>query len=182
MREGYEKYLGVTKTIPHAFPHPVFDYEVEEERRIFFENARKIYNYAKNMSALQCDVECEKRLEIVLKSEEGIPFVLGREYQRFDSGDEIYVACHLYLGLGNSTAKEIRWWHNSSILTSQDIKERNGEVQDEILLDVIKESRLIIPSATFSDAGTYKCSTAENRKVVKSLEVTVSVLPRKYKI
>ena len=50
------------------------------------------------------------------------------------------------------------------------------------LLDVIKESRLIIPSATFSDAGTYKCSTIEGRRALKSLEVTVKVLPRKYAI
>ena len=63
LKEGYKKYFGVTKTIPHAFSHPVFDYEDEEERKIFFENARKIYNYAENMSALQCDVECERRLE-----------------------------------------------------------------------------------------------------------------------
>ena len=106
--------------------------------------------------------------------------VLGPEVKSFEAGENIYLECHLNLGLGNSTTREIRWWHNSSLLKDQDIQERNIQVQDEILLDVIKESRLIIPNATFDDAGTYKCSTIEKRRVVKSLEVTVKVLPRKY--
>ena len=182
MTEGFEKYLGIKKRFPYAFPHPVFEYEDEDERTTFFTNARTIYNTAKNMSALHCDEQCQRRLEIALKSGERTPFVLGREFQQFDAGDEIYMACHLYLGLGNSTANEIRWWHNSSQLNSEDIQERNIQIENQTLLDVIKESRLIIPIATFDDAGTYKCSTTDNRNVVKSLEVTVEVLPRKYKV
>ena len=182
MTEVFEKYLGVTKRFPHAFSHPIFDYEDENERKIFFANAMKIYNTAKMMSALHCDARCQKRLEIALKSEERAPFVLGGDLQRYDALQDIYMACHFYLALGNSTAREIRWWHNSSRLNSQDIQERNILLQDEILLDVIKESRLIIPNATFSDAGTYKCSTIENRLVVKSHEVTVKVLTRKFKM
>ena len=98
--------------------------------------------------------------------------------QRFDAGEEIYLACHLYLGLGNSTRQDIKWWLNSSRL------DRNIQVQDGdgVLFDVIKESRLIIPTATFGDAGTYQCSTTENGKVVKSQEVTVKVLTRKYNV
>ena len=142
----------------------------------------KIYNNAKTMSPLQCDKQCQRRLEIALKSENGSPFVLGRDLQKFDADEEILLACHVYLGLGKSTKKEIRWWHNSSLLKSEDIQRRNILVEDEILLDVIKESRLIIQNATFDDAGTYKCSTTDKKRVVKSLEVTVKVLPRKYDI
>ena len=182
MTESFKKYLGVEKRFPYAFPHPVFDYENEKEKTAFFANAMKIYNNAKTMTPLNCDAQCQRRLEIALKTGKKTPFVLGRELQRFDAADEIYLKCHLYLGLGNSTVKEIRWWHNSSKLNSQAIKERNIQVEDEILLDVIKESRLIIPIATFDDAGTYKCSTVENRKVVKSFDVTVKVLPRKHDI
>ena len=182
MTEGFENYLGVTKRFPYAFPHPVFDYDVENERRIFFDNAMTIYNNAKTMSPLHCDEQCERRLDIALKSGTRTPFVLGRELKRFEAGEEIYLECHLYLGLGNSTEREIRWWHNSSLLNGQDIQERNIQVQDEILLDVIKQSLLIIPNATFYDAGTYKCSTIDKRRAVKSLDVTVKVLPRKYGI
>ena len=175
LEEGYEEYLNVTKIIPHAFPHPVFDYEDEDERTIFFANAKTIYNNAKTMSPLRCDEECQNRLEISLRSGKGIPFVLGRDVQRFDAAKNMDLVCHLYLGLGESTEKTIRWWHNST-LVSQD------KQNDQILLDVIKESRLIIPRAAYGDAGSYSCSYAEKRKVVKSLEVTVKVLPRKYKI
>ena len=180
MTEGFKNYLNVTKRFPFAFPHPVFNYDDENERRIFFENAMKIYNNAKTMSPLQCDKQCERRLDIALKSGKRTPFVLGRELQQFDAGEEIYLKCHLYLGLGNSTARKIKWWHNSSALFGQNILQRNILVEDQILLDVIKESRLIIQNASFDDAGTYKCSTVDNRKVVKSLGVTVKVLPRKY--
>ena len=180
MTEGFEEYLNVTKRFPFAFPHPIFDYEDENEKRIFFDNAMTIYNSAKKMSPLQCDEQCERRLDIALKSGKRTPFVLGREQQRFEVGENIYLECHLYLGLGNSTAKEIRWWHNTSVLKDQDIRDRNIKVKDEILLDVIKQSLLIIPNASFDDAGTYKCSTIEGRRVLKSLEVTVKVLPRKY--
>ena len=181
MTEGFEEYLNVTKRFPFAFPHPIFDYEDENEKRIFFDNAMTIYNNAKTMSRLQCDEQCERRLDIALKSGKRTPFVLGRELQQFDAGEEIYLKCHLYLGLGNSTARKIKWWHNSSALFGQNILQRNILVEDQILLDVIKESRLIIQNASFDDAGTYKCSTVDNRKVVKSLGVTVKVLPRKYK-
>ena len=180
LREGYEEFLNVTKKIPHAFPHPVFDYEDEDEKTIFFSNAMTIYNNAKTMSPLHCDAQCQRRLEIALQSAEGTPFVLGRQLQRFDAGKEIYIACHLYLGLGNSTAKEIKWWHNSSTLNTGDNPERNILVQEKILLDVIKESQLTIPNATFDDAGTYGCFITEDRKTAKSPEVTVKVLPRKY--
>ena len=173
MTESFEKYLGVKKRFPFAFPHPIFDYEDENERTKFFAAAMTIYNNTKNMSALHCDAPCQRRLEIALKSGERTPFILDGELQLFDAGEEIYLACHLYLGLGNSTAQEIKWWLNSSPL------ERNIQVQDEVLFDVIKESRLIIPTATFGDAGTYQCSTTVNGKFVKSQEVTVKVLTRK---
>ena len=92
----------------------------------------------------------------------------------------MFLKCHLYLGLGNSTAKEIRWWHNSSVLNSEDLGARDIQVEDKIVLDVIKESTLKISKSSFSDAGDYKCSTSENKRVVKSLEVDVEVLIRKY--
>ena len=180
MTEGFEKYLGVTKRFPYAFPHPVFEYEDENERNTFFANAETIYDNAKTMSPLHCDAECQRRLEIALKSGKRTPFVLGKELQRFDAGEKIFLECHLYLGLGNSTEREIRWWQNSTLLNAQDIRQRNIQFEDRIVLDVIKESRLIIPNAIFNDAGTYKCSTTEKRKVFKSLQVTVRVLPRKY--
>ena len=180
MAEGFKKYLNVTKRLPYAFPHPVFNYDDEEEKRIFFENAMKIYNNAKTMSPLHCDAECQRRLEIALKSESGSPFVLGRNLQKFDAEEEILLVCHVYLGLGKSTKKEVRWWHNSSLLKSEDIQRRNILVEDEILLDVIKQSLLIIPNAIFDEAGAYKCSTIENQDMIQSLEVTVKVLPRKY--
>ena len=132
------------------------------------------------MSDLQCDELCERRLDIALNSGKRTPFVLGRELQRFEAGEKIYLECHLYLGLGDSIAREIRWWHNSSLLDGQDIQERNIKVEDDILLDVIKQSLLIIPNAIFDDAGAYKCSTIENQDMIQSLEVTVKVLPRKY--
>ena len=177
MADGYRKYLGVTQRIPHSFPHPVFDYDNIEERTTFFANARKIYNNAKNMSAIRCDESCQRRLEIALKSEERTPFILGRD-QQLDAGEEIFLACHLYLGLGNSTEKLIKWWHNSSRLTDREIRVRNILVEDEILLDVTKESRLIIANATFDDAGNYTCSTSEDRSVKKSPDVHVRVLIR----
>ena len=182
MTESFKKYLGVEKRFPYAFPHPVFDYEDQGERRIFFENAMKIYDSAKTMSPLQCDPQCERRLEMALKRGKKTPFVLGKELQRFDDEKKIELACHLYLGLGNSTAKEIKWWHNSSTINTEDSPERNIQVEEEILLDVIKESRLTILIATFDDAGTYGCFTTEDRKVAKSPEVTIKVLPRKYDI
>ena len=175
LREGFEKYLNVTKRIPHAFAHPLFNYENEDEKTIFYASAMTIYNTARNMSALQCDAHCQRKFEMALKSEKRTPYLLGRELQRVDSGQEINLACHLYLGMGNSTATEISWWHNSSLLTG------NILVQDQILLDVIKESLLIIPNVTFAQAGNYGCSTTENGQVMKSLEVTVKVLPRKYR-
>ena len=138
----------------------------------------KIYNNAKGMTALHCDEDCQKRLEIALKSEERTPFILGREVERVDAGEEILLRCHLYLGLGNSTEKEIRWWHNSSLLNDREIKERNIEVEEEILLDVIQESRLIVANATFDDAGDYKCSNKEDRIVRKSFEVHMKVFKR----
>ena len=175
--DSYEKYLGVTQRIPHAVPHPVFDYNNPDERKAFFANAMEIYNNANNMTALRCDVNCQKRLEIALKSEERTPFILGRD-QQLDAGEEIFLACHLYLGLGNSTEKLIKWWHNSSRLTDREIKVRNILVEDEILLDVTKESRLVIANATFDAAGNYKCSTTEDRSVKKSPDVHVRVLIR----
>ena len=174
---GYERYLGVTQRIPHSFPHPKFNYNKEEERKAFFANAMKIYNNAKNMSAIRCDESCQRRLEIARRSEERTPFILGRD-QQLDAGDDIFLRCHLYLGLGNSTEKVIKWWHNSSRLKDGEIRKRNIVVEDEILLDVTKESRLIIANATFDDAGTYKCSTTEDRSVKKSPDVNVRVLIR----
>ena len=184
MTEGFKKYLGVTKRFPYAFPHPIFNYDVENERRIFFENAMKIYNNAKTMSPLHCDEQCQSRLDNALKRRAGAPYILGRQWRVVDAGEDIFLPCHLYLGLGASiaTKKEISWWHNSSLLKGRDIQQRNIQVQDEILLDVIKQSLLIIPNATFYDAGTYKCSTIDKRRAVKSLDVTVKVLPRKYDI
>jgi len=175
MTEGFQQYLGVNKTFPYAFPHPVFDFTVKDEKERFFAEATTIYDHAKTMSALECDEQCQIRLKIALKSGKNTPSVLGREFQQFDADDEIYLVCNLYLGLGKTIARDIRWWHNSSAINIQDMGERI--IEDKILLDVVKESRLIIPNATFSDAGTYKCSTTEKRKVRKSLEVTVKVLP-----
>ena len=129
------------------------------------------------MSAIRCDEDCQRRLEIARKSEERTPFILGRD-QQVDAGEEIFLACHLYLGLGNSSDLEIRWWHNSSRLTNGKIQERNIEVEDKILLDVTKESRLIITNATFDDAGVYNCSTTEDRRVKISTGVRVKVLIR----
>ena len=180
MTESFKKYLGVEKRFPYAFSHPIFKYKDENERRIFFANARKIYDNAKNMSDLHCDVQCQRRLEIALKSEKRTPFVLGRELKQFDAEEEINLKCNLYLGLGNPAAKEIKWWHNSSTLNTGDNPERNILVQEKILLDVIKESQLTIPNATFDDAGTYGCFITEDRKTAKSPEVTVKVLPRQY--
>ena len=174
---GYERYLGVTQRIPHSFPHPKFDYDNTEERTQFFANAMKIYNNANNMSAIRCDESCQRRLEIARRSEERTPFILGRD-QQLDAGDDIVLRCHLYLGLGNSTEKVIKWWHNSSKLNGGEIKKRNIVVEDEILLDVTKESRLIIANATFDDAGNYSCSTTEDRIVKKSPDVHVRVLIR----
>ena len=178
--DSYEKYLGVTKKIPYSFPHPVFNYNIEKEKRIFFTNAMTIYNNAKTMTPLHCDEQCQKRLQIAKRSEGKTPFILGRENQRYEAGEEIYLRCNLYLGLGESKVPGIRWWHNSSILHSRDIQERNIRVKDEIVLDVIKESRLIFPDATFADAGEYSCSSVEDRRVKKSPTVTVTVVTRKY--
>ena len=175
MTEGFENYLGVTKRFPYAFPHPIFDYDDENERRIFFENAMTIYNNAQTMSPLHCDEQCERRLEDWKRLR-----VLGPEVKSFEAGENIYLECHLHFGFGNSTAGEIRWWHNSSALTSRDIQERNIRVEDEIVLDVTKESRLIFQTATFSDAGEYSCAIVENRSVKKSPPITVEVVTRKY--
>ena len=173
--DSFEKYLGVTQTIPHTFTHPVFDYNNQDERKAFFENAMTIYNNAKNMSSIHCDENCKQRLQIALKNKERTPFILGREVERFDAGEEILLRCHLYLGLGNSTEREIRWWHNSSLLSEEDIK-----IEEEILFDVTKESQLIIPNATFDSAGIYECSTpTKDNDLKKSLEVQVKVLTRK---
>ena len=178
MEDSYEKYLGVTQKIPYSFPHPLFNYNIEKEKRIFFENALKIYNNAKTMSPLYCDEQCQKRLQIAKRSEGKIPFILGRQNQRFYAAEEIYLRCNLYLGLGESKVPGIRWWHNSSILHSRDIQERNIRVEDEIVLDVTKESRLIFPTATFGDAGEYSCAIVENRSVKKSPPITVEVVTR----
>ena len=176
--DSFEKYLGVTQRIPHTFSHPVFDYNNQEEKKAFFENAMKIYNNANNMSALHCDENCQKRLEIALKNKDRTPFILAREVEQFEAGEEILLSCHLYLGLGNSTEREIRWWHNSSLLSVGDVK-----IEEEILFDVTKESRLIIPNATFDSAGNYECSTStEDNDLKKSLEVHVKVLTREYNI
>ena len=175
---GYENYLGVTHRIPHSFPHPKFDYNDEEERTIFFDNAMKIYDNAKNMSVVRCDEDCERRLEIALLSEEKTPFILGRD-QQVDAGQEMLLQCHLYLGLGESAEKEIKWWHNSSRLNNKKIRQRNILVQDEILFDVTKESQLFIENTTFEDAGVYKCSITEDRIPKKSPDVHVKVLIRK---
>ena len=68
MTESFQKYLGVKMRLPYAFPHPIFDYNDEDERRIFFTNARTIYDNAKTMSPLHCDEECQRRFEIAKKS------------------------------------------------------------------------------------------------------------------
>ena len=63
------------------------------------------------------------------------------------------------------------------------IKARNIEIEEETLLGVTKESRLIITNATFDSAGKYKCSTTtEDNDLKKSLEVHVKVLSRKCNI
>ena len=175
---SYENYLGVTHRIPHSFPHPKFDYNDEEERTIFFDNAMKIYDNAKNMSVIRCDEDCERRLEIALLREEKTPFILGRD-QQVDAGQEMFLQCHLYLGLGESAEREIKWWHNSSRLNNKKIRQRNILVQDEILFDVTKESQLFIENTTFEDAGVYKCSITEDRIPKKSPDVHVKVLIRK---
>ena len=68
MTESFEKYLGVKKRFPYAFPHPIFNYEDENERTIFFANAWTIYDNAKTMSALHCDEQCKRRFEIAKKN------------------------------------------------------------------------------------------------------------------
>ena len=183
MQDGFEEYLGVTKSIPYAFPHPVFDYEDDNERNVFFANAMSIYNNAKTMRDLHCDEECQRRLEIALKSGDRTPSVLGGDRQRFDAGEKIILSCHLYLGLEASTGnKKIKWHFNDTSFGRRYIRDRNIQIQSDILFTVITESKLIIPNATFSDSGSYKCSTTENNRVLESQEVTVKVLPRKYKI
>ena len=62
--DSFAKYLGVTQRIPHTFSHPVFNYNNQEEKKVFFANAMAIYHNARNMSALLCDKNCQKRLEI----------------------------------------------------------------------------------------------------------------------
>ena len=179
--DSFEKYLGVTQRIPHAVPHPVFDYNNPDERKAFFANAMEIYNNANNMTALRCDVNCQKRLEIALQNKERTPSILGGEVDQFDAGEEILLACHLYLGLGNSTEKEIKWWHNSSLLNTREIE--NIKIEEEILFDVTLESRLIISNATYDSAGNYECSTTtEDNDSKKSLEVHVKVLTREFNI
>ena len=170
-----EEYLGVTQRIPYAFPHPVFNYNNEKEKNTFFENAMIIYNHATTMSPLHCDENCQERVKIAKKSE--TPFVLGPDYLQFQPGEEINLVCNLYLGLGNSEVKEISWWHNSSLLTKEDMDDRKIVVESEIKLDITKESRLIISIATFADSGTYQCSTTE--EVNKSPDVNLQVFLRK---
>ena len=170
-----EEYLGVTQRIPYAFPHPVFNYNNEKEKNTFFENAMIIYSNATTMSPLHCDENCQERVKIAKKSE--TPFVLGPDYLQFQPGEEINLVCNLYLGLGNSEVKEISWWHNSSLLTKEDMDDRKIVVESEIKLDVTKESRLIISIATFADSGTYQCSTTE--EVNKSPDVNLQVFLRK---
>ena len=92
----------------------------------------------------------------------------------------MFLRCNLYLGLGETTEKEISWWHNSSKIHSRDIEEGNIRVEERILHDVTKESELIILSANFNDSGNYSCSVTENSMEKKSLDVTIKVLIRKY--
>ena len=113
-------------------------------------------------------------------SEKGTPYVLGRHLQWFDEGGKMFLRCNLYLGLGETTEKEISWWHNSSKIHSRDIEEGNIRVEERILHDVTKESELIILSANFNDSGNYSCSVTENSMEKKSLDVTIKVLIRKY--
>ena len=173
-----EEYLGVTQRIPYAFPHPIFNYNNENEKNTFFENAMFIYNNATTMSSLHCDENCQKRVNIAKKSE--TPSVLGPDYQQFANGEELSLTCHLYLGLGNYEEKEISWWHNSSRLTNRDLADRKIIVENKTLLDVTKESRMIISIASLEDSGTYHCSTTEEEN--KSLNVTVQVFLRKSQV
>ena len=182
MSNSYKRFLGVTQTIPFAFPHPVFKYNVEEEKSAFFANAKIIYDNALNMTAVSCDENCQERLEIALKSERSTPFIVGRKILMLDAGEELYLECNLYLGLGDSTEREIeiRWWHDYKLLDNREIRRRGFRVEERILLDVTKESRLIIENARFENAGKYECSTTEKGILKKSLQVSVKVLERKF--
>ena len=129
------------------------------------------------MSPLHCDEACQERVKIAKKTEKGTPFLLGPDYREILAGEEINLVCNLYLGLGNFEEKKISWWHNSSLLTKEDMDDRKIVIENKILLDVTKESRLMISIANIADSGTYQCSTTE--EVNKSPEVTLQVFLRK---
>ena len=176
---GYEEFLSINQTIPYAFPHPVFDFNNAEERKIFFENAEKIYKESAKMSVLACEAACQNRLEIALKNEEELPVIIGREVQRFDAGTELYLKCHLYLGLTKSSEKELNWMANTS---SIEITGKRIRIDEKIVSDVIKESVLTISNITFADSGMYTCSTTDNQRLNSSKGITVRVLKRNYMI
>ena len=176
---GYKEFLSINQTIPYAFPHPVFDFNNAEERKIFFENAEKIYKESSKMSVLACEAACQNRLEIALKNEEELPVIIGREVQRFDAGTELYLKCHLYLGLTKLSEKELNWMANTS---SIEITGKRIRIDEKIVSDVIKESVLTISNITFADSGMYTCSTTDNQHLNSSKGITVRVLKRNYMI
>ena len=172
---GYKEFLGINKSIPYAFPHPVFDYKDTNQKKKFFENALKIYNESSKMNAIECDELCQKRLEIALKNEERIPAIIGKDVQYFDAGEKLQLRCHLYLGLSTSTEYELIWLHNSTIIVEND----DITIEDNILSDVTKESTLTLQAPTFSDSGKYSCSTQESANPRTSLDVEIKILKRK---
>ena len=176
--DGYEKFLSIRQPIPHSFPHPVFDYNKKDEKDIFFKYAKKIYKESSKMSVLSCEEECLKRLEIALKNVEKLPVIIGQEFQKIDAGEVLYLKCHLYLGLANSTEKELKWRHNSTLIEMDKTDERK-RIKNKIVSDVIKESGLTISNASFDDSGVYICSTPENRSLKSSSGIEVKILKRK---
>ena len=176
--DGYEKFLSISQPIPHSFPHPVFDYNKKYEKDIFFKYAEKIYKESSKMRVLSCEEDCQKRLEIALKNEEKLPVIIGQEFQKKYAGEVLYLKCHLYLGLANSTEKELKWRHNSTLIEMDKTDERK-RIGNNIVSDVIKESGLTISNASFDDSGVYVCSTPENRSLKSSSGIEVKILKRK---
>jgi len=173
---GYKDFLGINKTIPYAFPHPVFDYRDTNQKKKFFENALKIYDESSQMNAIECDEFCQKRLEIALKNEKRLPAIMGKNVQYYDAGEKLQLNCHLYLGLSTITTKnELIWVHNSTIIVEND----DITIEENIVSDVTKECTLTLRVPTFSDSGKYTCSTQESSNPRTSLDVEIKILKRK---
>ena len=86
--------------------------------------------------------------------------------------------CHYYLGLSTAetTENKLIWLHNSTVIVEND----NFTIQDVIVSDVTKESRLILQVPTFTDSGKYTCSTQNSDKPKNSTDVEIRILIRKF--